>query len=474
MARFRTKTATTKTVNKAGGEAYTQEPKLELVSLLLTSFVSDKFYEQATDQLDRLASLAKSIKDKKFLAKAAIFARNEYGMRSITHALMGEVVHEVKGEEWTKNAVAKAIHRPDDMLETLAYYAGKYGKPIPNSLKKGFAIAVRKFDGYQIAKYRGERSDVKMVDLFNLIHPKPSSAKESKIWSDLLKGELKNTDTWEAKLSGVGQVAETEEEKTALKGQAWAELIRENKLGYFALLKNLRNIETQAPEVLPDALKMLQDEKLIRKSLVLPFRFSTAAEEVKDRRTLEAIGNALNISMANVPKFDGKTLIVLDGSGSMSGKPITIGSLFAAVIYKANPDAEFMVFSTNAKYHVFNPSDSVLSIAERMKAMATGGGTDFHTIFPAANKRYERIIILSDMQGWMGYSAPTKQLDAYEKQYSASPFLYSFDLNGYGTLQFPQPRVFAIAGFSEKVLDLFRALETDKNALLSRIDAVEL
>lgn len=113
MTRFRnTSVARSKTTNFAGGEAFKEDPKLELVSLLLTSFVNDKFYEKATEQLDRLTTLSEAIKDKTFLAKAAIFARMEYGMRSITHALLGELVRQVKGEEWTKRAIAAAVNRP--------------------------------------------------------------------------------------------------------------------------------------------------------------------------------------------------------------------------------------------------------------------------------------------------------------------------------------------------------------------------
>jgi 60 kDa SS-A/Ro ribonucleoprotein len=67
-------------------------------------------------------------------------------------------------------------------------------------------------------------------------------------------------------------------EKAELKAEAWAELLRTRKIGYFALLRNLRNIAEQAPELVPTACELLTDERLIRKSLVLPFRFSTALE----------------------------------------------------------------------------------------------------------------------------------------------------------------------------------------------------
>lgn len=472
MARFRNTSVKTKVINKAGGEAFRMDAKLELVSLLLTSFVNDKFYEKANDQLDRMELLVESIKDKKFIAQAAVFARKEYGMRSITHALLAELVHSVKGEEWTKRAIAKATHRPDDLLEILAYYAGKYGKPIPNSLKKGLALAVGNFDSYQLAKYRGERSDVKMVDLFNLVHPTPTGVNE-KTFAALMTGSLKNTGkTWEANLSATGQNAETEEEKDTLKSAVWADMLEKKSLGYFALLKNLRNIEQQAPQSLPLALAQLKNPDAIKASMVLPFRFLTAAEQVTERKTKEALSDALEISVNNVPKLEGRTLIVLDGSGSMDGKPFQIGSLFASVLYKSNPDADYICFADSACKIIINGKDSLHGIQKQMEFTRISGGTDFHCIFTTMDKPYDRVIILSDMQGWIGYSAPTPELAAYERKFGVKPFIYSFDLNGYGSLQFPQDRVFAIAGFSEKIFDLFGALEQDRLALIHKIESI--
>ncbi len=216
MTRFRTKTEN-KTENLAGGEAFKESDKLELISLLLTSFVKDKFYETANTQLTRLEDLIKRIKDKKFIAKAAVYARNEFGMRSITHALVAELSKIVKGEKWLKNAVQKITHRPDDMLEILGFYLKKYSKPIPNSLKKGLALSLKNFNEYQLAKYRGDRSGLNLVDLFNLIHPKPSE-ENKELYKKIINDELRSTETWETKLTKTGhdvQNIENVEEKEA-------------------------------------------------------------------------------------------------------------------------------------------------------------------------------------------------------------------------------------------------------------------
>jgi hypothetical protein len=470
----------TKTINLAGGEAYRKTDELSLVSLLLTSFVNNQFYRSADQSIDDLKALLSKV-DPKFAAKAAIFARDEFGMRSITHVLAAELALYISGQEWSKNFYNKVVSRVDDMTEIMSYYVNyktdKNKPKFPNSLKKGFAKAFDKFDTYQLAKYKGESKKFKLVDVVNLVHPVPTE-KNSEALKALISGKLKNTDTWEAMLSQAGQNASNEEELSQLKADAWSELIQTRKIGYFALLKNLRNIISQAPSVVDAACTLLIDESMIRKSKVLPFRFSTAYEEVSKlgsssevRKVLVAINKALDFSVVNVPRFNGETLVVIDVSGSMSGRPSEIASLFGAMIAKAN-SCDVMTFANYASYIEYNPMDSIFTI--RSKFNFSGGGTNFKDIFIKANKSYDRVIILSDMQGWIGYNTPTAQFADYKKKFNCNPYVYSWDLQGYGTLQFPEPKVFALAGFSDRVFDIMKMMEEDKRALYNRINSIEL
>jgi hypothetical protein len=115
-----------------------------------------------------------------------------------------------------------------------------------------------------------------------------------------------------------------------------------------------------------------------------------------------------------------------------------------------------------------------MEIARILEKRMTGGGTDFHSIFKKMNKAYDRVIILSDMQGWVGYDSPKKEFNDYCKKYNCKPIVYSFDLAGYGDMQFPEQNVFCLAGFSEKVFDVMKMLETDKAAMIKEIEKVEL
>ncbi len=475
MSRFNTQKQSTKVENKAGGLAYAQSPELELVSILLTSFANDQFYRSANDTFQRLKELI-AISDKQFVAKAAVYARTEFGMRSITHVVASELAKHLGGQAWAKDFYSSIVYRPDDMMEILSYHTSTNGK-IPNSMKKGFAKAFDKFDKYKLAKYRGENKGFKLIDVVNMVHPVPVESNAEAI-NALVKGELKSFDTWETELSKAGQVATTEEEKADFKKDVWVKLIQEKKLGYFALLRNLRNIIEQAPEIINEALEQLTNEALIKKSLVLPFRFLTAFEEIQKlndgkiiRLVLMALNKAVDISINNVPKFDGETLVVLDESGSMTGKPATIGALFSAVLVKSN-NADFITFSDNARYRNVNPMDSTITIAQSIKFAS--GGTNFHSIFQTANKKYDRVIILSDMQGWIGHETPTFEFNQWKKSTDSNPFVYSFDLNSYGSMQFPEQNVFCLAGFSEKIFTIMGLLEKDRKALVNEIKNVAM
>ena len=483
MSKFNTTVTKSKTLteNLAGGQAYAQSNELAFVSMLLTSFVNDQFYKGSNDTLKDLKTLSEKIKDKEFVAKAAIYARDKFGMRSITHALAGELTSQLTGFDWAKNFYDKVVVRPDDMTEILSYYlANKTDKSkpkFPNALKKGFATAFDKFDGYQISKYKMENKEVKLVDVVNLVHPTPTE-KNGEALNLLINDKLKNTQTWEAKLSAVGQVAEGEEDLAQLKSDAWDELISTRKIGYFALLRNLRNILTQSPKSVPAACELLVDENLVKRSRVLPFRFATAYEEISKlgsskevRDVLVAINQALEVSLVNVPKFDGETLVVVDVSGSMGGRPSEIASLFGAILAKVN-NADVITFSTSAQYKSYNPMDSVMTI--RSSFRYSGGGTNVRSVFQTANKPYENIILLSDFQSWVGYTTPSAEFNNYKNKYNCNPYVYSWDLAGNGTMQFPEQNVFALAGFSDKVFDIIKLLKSDKNALLNEIKSISL
>lgn len=480
MGKFNTKKTTPQakeTVNYAGGHAYEKTAEVELISILLTSFVQDQFYKKSADTLKRLPELLAKV-DPKFAAKAAIYARNTFGMRSITHVLAVEVAKYLSGKEWSKKFYEDIIRRPDDMTEIVSYYLNKNkNQALPNSLKKGFAKAFDKFDGYQIAKYKGEGNEVSLVDIVNLVHPK-ATTKNKKALAELIGGTLKNTETWEAKLSNAGQ-AESSSDKKEMKSQAWKELIETKKIGYLALVRNLRNIMSQAPDVIDAACELLKDKNMIASSLILPFQYITAIEEIQkiggsdSRKIVSALEDAIETACSNVPKMPGKTCVIYDRSGSMSGQPTKIGGLFAAVLAKSN-NADVVLFGSTAQHIDFNLRDSIFSISKKFNQVDLGG-TKYSTFFDLMKDKYDRLIILSDGEAWGQMNSSTHYFNEYKKRTGSNPFLYNFDLAGNPTIQFVGNRVIFLVGFSEKIFDLMKVAEQDVNVLANTIkNSVEL
>lgn len=456
------------TTNRAGGDAHEQSPKTQLASLLFTSFMQDQFYRSADEQLSEIVQLVRNLPDKKFAAKAAIAARAKYHMRSTSHVVAAEIGRSVKGEQWTDDFFASVVLRPDDMLEIVALYEQMEGLGLPAAMRRGFSRVLRRLDEYELGKYQRSRHEWSLHDIVNLVRPKPTDAIDK-----MMNGELDSPDTWESRKTQAGQSDEESGE------DVWADLIGDDKLGYFALLRNLRNIAQEAPDVLDDALVQLQDEERIAGSKVLPFRYLTAMDAIEEadlpreqsQKIMDALGGALDISVQNVPDMDGDTAVVLDVSGSMRGRPMKIGALFAAVLVKSQM-ATLVTFDRSARTVTPNLSDTTTTIANQLRA--SGGGTDLKSAFTKLTEPYDRIIVLSDMQHWIGRGSGQQALSGYRSRTGADPTVVSFDLQGYGELQFPEDNVVEIAGFSEEVFDLLDAMEKGPDALIDEIEDIDL
>ena len=137
-------------------------------------------------------------------------------------------------------------------------------------------------------------------------------------------------------------------------------------------------------------------------------------------------------------------------------------------------DADVLTFGTTARVERLNKADTLTTISKQMPNR--NEGTDFDLVFETLQKPYDRIFILSDEQAWVGYSTParTGSLAAYKSVAKADPHVWSIDLRGYGTLQFPEHRVYALAGFSEKMFDIMPLMEAGPDGLVRSIEAVEL
>ena len=200
MSKFNS-TATIKTTNLNGNAAYSLNDKTKLVTQVLCSFFNEAHFYKPDDR-DMIDTIKKVVKaDPAFVSKLAVFARREFNMRSVSHVLTGYLAHEVEGKPYVKETIRGITLRGDDATELMAFYLNTFGRPIPNSVRKGINAVFTGFDEYTLAKYKGEGKTVKMRDLVQLCHPAPKDAAQSDMWKRLLEDKLATPMTWETILS---------------------------------------------------------------------------------------------------------------------------------------------------------------------------------------------------------------------------------------------------------------------------------
>jgi hypothetical protein len=472
MSKFNS-TATIKTVNKEGHVAYAMTDKAKLVTQVLCSFFDEEqFYGKNTE--DMTQTIKRVITDDpQFVSKLAVYARREFNMRSVSHVLTAYLAHEPEGKQYVRRTVKGVSLRGDDVTEIMSFYLATFGKPVPNSLKKGINDVMTGFNEYTLAKYKGEGKAVKMRDLLCLCRPTPKNAEQSELFKKCLENRLETPLTWETELSANGNNKET-----------WEKLINSGKVGYMALLRNLRNIIKANPSNIQQVYDIIQDPEHVRKSKQLPFRFLSAYKSVKDisgSKVLDVLENAVDASIENLPKINGTTVIAVDVSGSMRSKiseksDIECSAIALMLAYIANricENAYIYAFDTRVYKLTTSCRTGILQAVE--STPIHGGGTNMSLPFRlmiSEKINADRIIVLSDNMnnsGLWGNSPTQRYADEYRRISGNDIWVHGIDLQGYGTQQFHGKETNIIAGWSEKVLDFILLAEQGEDTLIQQI-----
>ena len=445
MSKFNAKKENNKAISYEGGSVYNKNLVEDYLNNLFSSFIEDGFYESRQKKMERFLELTTEVGNQlgnEFLAKTSVFARNELGMRSASQ-LIASYLNDKKFDN--KRAYYRNFcHRPDDVAEIFGAI-DMMGQKRSHATVRGCGDYLAKLNEYQLGKYKMLGKEYNMYDLINITHAKSS------IVDGFMKGEIESPDTWEVKIS----TAKTEAERA----EEWIRLVKEDKLGYLALLRNLNNILNAISITGIDGLLLIEDkivskltdEASIKKSLVFPYQIYCAYKNMKAHPFMidNALDKAFRIACGNMEKFEGKSMIMLDVSGSMENRissrsNITIkeaGACYAAALY-ISQDCDFVKFGTDAKSCSYNKIDNVFNIISKMcEEDKCGYGTHIGMAFAKLNKHYDRIFIVSDMQvmkenppRWY-YSqlvdGPASYND-YCKEYGDTK-CYSFDLGNYKT-----------------------------------------
>ncbi len=493
-----TRKATVATVtNYEGEKAFVLTPAMELYTAVATAALSDNFYENAGERLQRLQELiAKN--DAAFVAKLAVYAREQMYLRSVPLVLTVELAKLHNGDNLIQYLTERIVQRADEITELLSYYAQanqrtrtKQLNKLSKQVQKGLAAAFNRFDEYQFAKYNRD-ANIKLKDALFLVHPKAKDEAQQVLFNRIVKDELAAPYTWEVELSTLGQAKYDSEalKKAAVKAK-WEALINSNKMGYMATLRNLRNMleANISNEVLDKVCNYVSNENAVAKSKQLPFRFLSAYRELKAvknmqaSKVLDALETAVMHSAANIKGYDSNTRIVIaaDVSGSMQVavsekskvQRYDIGLLLSMLLQSRCEAIMTGMFGDTWKV-VNLPKKNILGNVDALhrREGEVGYGTNGYLVIKdllQRRQKVDKVMLFTDCQLWNsnGSGESLQSIWNQYKQIVPNAKLYLFDLAGYGNtpLNVLRNDVYLIAGWSDKIFDVLAAIEDGSNAL---------
>jgi 60 kDa SS-A/Ro ribonucleoprotein len=344
-----------------------------------------EFYESGQSIADRIETLAATVPAPVVMA-LAVEARSVFNLRHAPLLLLLSLVK--RGGAGVAKTIADTIQRPDEITELLAIYWRNGKKPVPAQMKKGLALAFGKFNEYSLAKYNRDGA-VKLRDAMFLAHPKPANLEQELLFAAVAAGTLAIPDTWETALSGGANKRET-----------FTRLISEGKLGYLALLRNLRNMAEAGV-----GRALVNNAILARKGgaeRVLPFRYVAAARAAAQFEP--ALDVAMQAAVAALEPLAGRTFILCDVSGSMY-VPLTAKSdmkrsdaAAALAVIVPSRDARVFTFSSNI---VEVPRRAGMGGIDAIHRSQGHNSTDLHKAITTLNgimRPEDRLIVISDEQ----------------------------------------------------------------------------
>lgn len=441
-----------------GAKAAKQSNELNLRRAVLANLLwEDIAYMDGmsvAEEIKRLIPLC----DPNYVAQIAIEARVMQKLRHTPLFIVSEMCRYKEHNALVGEILPKIITRADMLTDFLAIYWHDDKRKLTNQVKKGLAKSFYNFQEYHYGKYDRDAA-IKIRDVMFLVHPKPRNEKEAKLFADIANRTLKTPDTWEVALSRGDD-----------KKLTWERLILERKLGGLAFLRNLANM--QKAQVSQTVIS--QGFENLSANMLLPLDFYKAIKMNKGYSN--EINDAMIKSYSQLPKLKGKSLIIIDVSGSMnsnlSGKSMFTRkeAAFAMALLAAQQceDYEIVVTAGNdsrgiGAHEVLPKQVYGMKLIDAINEANTrvGWGGIFtrqcleycQTQFP--QEQFERVIVFSDSQDCDRTNSKPKPFGKYNYICDVSCHTKGIKYNGLWTAE--------ISGFSEHFLTYIAAYEGIEN-----------
>ena len=479
----------TDTHNEAGGIAYTLTPKQQLAQLAATGCLNNTYYADAQSQLDQVLKLAESL-DAEFIAKTAVYARQKGFMKDMPALLLAVLAQK------DVNMLARVFDQVVDNGKMLRNFAqiirsGAVGrKSFGNRPKKLMQTWLLTATEKQLLNAAVGNSP-SLADVVKMVHPKPREAWRA-AWFAWLIGKPYDREALppitrafeDYKQSREGTLPNVPFQMLTaldLNSGDWAQIARNGS--WQQVRQNLNTFLRHEVFAKSKNIKMvaekLRDETAIARARVLPYQLLTAYQATSNQMPFEireALQDAMETAVQNVPAIRGKVVVCPDVSGSMHSpatgyrgsatsrtRCIDIAALVSAAMLRTNPQARVIPFEQITVNVQLNPRDSIMTNAEKL-ANVGGGGTACSAPLAMLNREkadVDLVVIVSDNESWAddsqqwgGKTSLMKEWDILKKRCPEAK-LVCLDIQPYTKAQARNRQdILNIGGFSDQVFSL--------------------
>ncbi|MBK9493943.1 MAG: VWA domain-containing protein [Xanthomonadales bacterium] len=474
--------------NEAGGLAYARSPEAALALYAATGCLNGTYYASAGEQLDQALALAAQCAPA-FVARTAVYARKIAYMKDMP-ALLLATLSTRDGE-----LLAKAFPLVIDNARMLRNFvqivrSGVVGRKSLGSLPKRLVRQWLENASVDAIVQAAIGNQPSLADVIRMAHPRPADAARRALFAWVvdkpydvaaLPTKLQAFDAF--KRVPVGELPDLPFQYfTSLRLSAEQWRVLAHNASWQTLRQNLntfaRNGVFADGATTKSLAATLRDPAKIAKARVFPYQLlmahtASAGGEVPTA-IREALQDAMEVATRQVPKLDGRVVVAVDVSGSMSS-PVTghrrgastavrcvdVAALVAACVQRSNPEARVLPFDTDVRALQLNPRDSVMTQARQLASLC-GGGTSISSPLVRLNREganVDLLVIVSDNESWRDTRASgatgTMRQWAQIKARCPQAKLVCIDLQPVATSQaIERDDVIHVGGFSDAVFDL--------------------
>jgi 60 kDa SS-A/Ro ribonucleoprotein len=478
-------------LNEAGGTAYNLTPKAALAQYAATGCFSNTFYADAGEQLDKVLALTAQL-DAEFVAKVAVYAREKGFMKDMPALLVA--VLSTKDKALFEKVFPRVIDN-GKMLRNFVQIvrSGATGRKSLGSLPKRM---VRQWFETRRAETVFKQSigqAPSFADILKMVHPKPADAEREALYgwfigrdvdADKLPEIVQKFEKFKAgDSSEVPNVPFQMLTALPISTREWTEIAR--NAPWQMTRMNLNTFQRHGvfadAEMVEIIAERLRDAEAIRKARVFPYQLLVAFAAAKQnaeipRQITEALQDAMEIATENVPAIEGRIYVFPDISGSMHSavtgyrkgatsavRCLDAAALIAAAILRKNPSAEVIPFSDHIVKADLNPRDSVMTNANKLAALPSGGTNCSAPLVSLNAKRAsgDLVIYVSDNESWIdtnrSWNSGTQTMKQWNefKTRNAQAKLVCIDIQPYAHTQAQERAdILNVGGFSDQVFTL--------------------